>query len=68
MSTIEHECYIVRRTAAAVLVSDEAEAGEGNETWLPLSEIEIDMVNTGAKLGEARVSIPEWLAIEKDLA
>jgi predicted DNA-binding ribbon-helix-helix protein len=40
---------------------------DGSEVWLPLSETEIE--KTGGKFSSAvRVTIPRWLAEQKDLA
>jgi hypothetical protein len=56
---IEIAVNIVHTTERAVLVRD------GNrEVWLPLAHTEVGPIRQG---GNATVTIPEWLAIEKEL-
>lgn len=47
---------LVRETSAAWLV----ETADGEEVWLPKSQVELDD-------GESVVRVPEWLAIEEGL-
>lgn len=56
--TIDIEVQVKAGTEKAILVSD----GE-TEVWLPLSKIEVEYKPGG----KAIVTLPEWLAIEKEL-
>lgn len=58
--TVEIFGFIKHETEAAILLND----GD-TEVWLPKSQIEYDMPN---KYNQTTVEIPEWLAIEKELA
>ena len=62
MSTglVDIEMIELRRTAKAVLVKEEELA---DPVWLPLSQVEIDYTEPHL----ADVTIPDWLADEKDL-
>jgi len=53
---------VKHRTEKAVLVTDEKD--EGDEVWLPLSQIEIEMDDDPKY---ATISLPEWLALDKGL-
>ena len=59
---VDIELIILRFTDAAVLVTDEE---DGDEVWLPLSQIEIQSKTDHEGLFE--VTMPEWLAQEKEL-
>ena len=59
---IEVDVEEIRRTDAAILVAD----ADDKQIWLPLSQVVIleEDVFPG---GLIKLSIPEWLAIEKGL-
>jgi hypothetical protein len=65
MSDVEIEVRIVRDepTDRAILVQ---ESLSSPKVWLPRSEI-VDIEYHDQHLRAATVTIPEWLAIEKDL-
>lgn len=58
---IDVEVRVLKRTEMAALVKD----GSDRKAWLPLSEIEIHPPE-GSRLSQT-VSLPEWLALEKEL-
>ena len=53
------------RTAAAVLVSDDGE--EKSAVWLPLSQVEIEAKPDKPGGREVIVTLPLWLAQQKEL-
>lgn len=53
------------RTVAAVLVSDTGL--EKDAVWLPLSQVEIEPSPSHAQGREVTVTLPQWLAQEKEL-
>lgn len=55
---VEVYVEIKRETELAVLVSDGV-----SEFWLPKSQIEIEH----RKDGHAEITLPEWLAIDKEI-
>lgn len=67
MSRFDLSCRVVHCTAAAVLIEDgRTDANdEPIQTWLPLSQVESDDdLETDAFV---ILSVPEWMAIEKEL-
>jgi hypothetical protein len=48
-------------TAKAILVSEDGD--RDNAKWLPLSQVEIERKERGIVI----VTMPEWLAMDKDL-
>ena len=52
--------FFVRETEKAICVLDEA----GDDVWLPKSQIEYELVDAG----KVDVTLPFWLAQEKELA
>lgn len=52
---------VKKKTPAAVLVI----TYDGDEVWLPLSQLECDEIEEGET--DITVSIPRWLADEKEL-
>lgn len=59
--TVTFEAVLVRETAQAVLLDH-----DGEPKWFPLSVIsDLEEVDAGRKVYEA--TIPEWLAIQKEL-
>ena len=58
---IDIDVAIEARTEKAVLVHD---GDKSKAVWLPLSQIEISPTGFG---GIETVSLPEWLALEKEL-
>lgn len=56
---VDIEVEIIHTTERAVLVSDGS-----RRAWLPLAQVEVGPV--GPRRG-ATVTLPEWLAIEKEL-
>jgi hypothetical protein len=60
---IDIKVIIKIRTAKAVMVSETE--GDEKGIWLPLSQIEIEM--DGPTSPYATITMPEWLALEKDL-
>lgn len=61
---IDLELYYVAETEKALGVSDKPN-GKGLTVWLPLSQIEWEMKDI--KKRTVVVTLPEWLAIEKEL-
>jgi hypothetical protein len=53
------------RTAAAILVSDTGE--EKKAVWLPLSQVEIEPKPGKPGGREVIVTLPQWLAQQKEL-
>jgi hypothetical protein len=62
----DFELYVRAETEKAILVSDGTRDAEGKEKrfWLPLSQIEREKNH---KDGTEIITMPEWLAIEKEL-
>ena len=60
-NVIDIDVIIVNRTPSAIQVKD---AEDAKAVWLPLSQIEVDIEGCGL----ACVTVPDWLAIEKELA
>lgn len=59
--------YVHAYTAKAVLVSEDNAKGSAH-IWLPLSQIEIDLEKDNwVKITLANITMPEWLAKEKEL-
>ena len=58
---IDIEMTLHAKTGRAVLAS--SDGSKLNAVWLPLSQIELET----AHAGQAVVTLPEWLAIEKGL-
>ncbi len=58
---IDIEVRVLHRTEMAAHVKD----GDGRKAWLPLSQIEIHPPDGSAMY--QTVSLPEWLALEKEL-
>lgn len=58
---VEVDVEEVKRTDEAILVED----SEGQKHWLPLSQVVI--LEEEFTPGPMKLSIPEWLAIEKGL-
>lgn len=58
---IDVTVHVHHQTERAVLVSDDGE--ERGAVWLPLSQIEIEMM----KPPIAEVTMPQWLARDKGL-
>ena len=58
---IDIEIHIHHATDRAVLVSDDGD--KDRAVWLPLSQMEID-VNPG---GTGTITLPEWMAREREL-
>jgi hypothetical protein len=54
--------HIHHETDAAILVSDTGE--EKRAVWVPRSQVEIEKL--GPRGNEAIVTMPQWLAIEKE--
>lgn len=56
---------ILRETDAAILFSDVDDPSDkrARKAWLPKSQIEIDKQRDGSVV----VTLPEWLAVEKEL-
>ena len=53
-----------KQTSEALLVEDDE--GLIGEVWLPLSQIEVDL--DGLEMGDqVEVTMPQWLARERDL-
>ena len=59
---VDVDVRIHARTDRAILASSGGDEGEAE--WLPLSQVEVEM----RKGGNAIVTMPEWLAIEKGFA
>ncbi len=64
---VEVFCQIVRVTGAAVLVEDGQQDKEGNAVrhWLPLSQL--DYAGDLEEGAHTELSMPEWLAAEKEM-
>ena len=60
-SRVEIDVEKIRATEAAILVRD----ADDNQIWLPLSQVEILEQNFAGD--QVKLSIPEWVAIEKGL-
>lgn len=58
---IDLDVFVIKRTEAAVLVRN----ADGHKAWLPLSEIEIEPPKAASRVHV--VSLPQWLAEEKEL-
>lgn len=59
---LHHETYPGERDAGAILVSDMGNRSKA--VWLPKAQVEFEIVS-GAII---KVTLPEWLAIDKGLA
>jgi hypothetical protein len=59
---VEIEAEYIHETDLALLIND----GD-QEVWLPKSQIKYDYVQGSDSLLEIIVTMPEWLAIEKEL-
>ncbi len=58
---VDIEVLVLHRTEMAAHVKD----GSGRKAWLPLSQIEIYPPEGSSTY--STVSLPEWLALEKEL-
>ncbi len=58
---VEISCQIVRETQSAYLI----DAGLKEDVWIPRSQV--SEITEPDKKGLVEVSMPEWLAKEKDL-
>jgi len=59
----EFEVVFLDETERAVLVEDD----DGDEFWLPKSQIDCKATDDPAENDMIAVSVPEWLAIESGL-
>lgn len=59
---IELDLQVHHRTDRGILVSDTGDKEDAE--WLPLAHVEVEMRNGGT----ARVTMPEWLAIDRGFA
>ena len=60
---MEIDAQVVRRTNLAILIKD----ADDKEIWLPLSQIVIIEEDVFDDAGTVKLSVPEWMAIEKGL-
>jgi len=58
IKSVEVYMEIKRETALAILATDGV-----SDVWLPKSQIKIDR----KKYPDAEITLPEWLAIEKEI-
>lgn len=59
---IDIDVHVHVKTERAVLISETGDRDAAE--WVPLSQVEVEMTSGST----ARVTLPEWLAIEKGLA
>lgn len=62
LNLIDLECDYVGETPDAILIANPFE--DKDSIWLPKSQIEIEY---HGHVGSITVTLPEWLAIEKEL-
>lgn len=65
-NVIDIEGWQYHATDAAILFWTD-ETSRDMAVWLPLSQIEISDAHISGMSGSVTVTLPEWLAMEKDL-
>ena len=62
---VDIKCRVISITDAAVLLDHDGDAD--NFQWVPLSVLDVDEIKELAVNETYELSIPEWIAIEKEM-